>query len=341
MSRRRLAALAVALWALVAGCGDDDPDRQPAPGEARAAVLTRNVFIGTGLEALFTPDLAGVVRRLYDEVRASDPPARMARVADEIAARRPELVALQEAAIFATVTPPSTTEVVEYDFVALLVDALRTRGLDYRLVSSITNFDQSIPDETLRIVHFADRDAILARADVATREPAGAHFANRLEVPLGILTLAIPRGWCAITADVAGTTVRLVNTHLEAVSAPVREAQARELATLLAAESRPVLLLGDVNSPPAETTGAYGILRGAGFGDAWDQTHPGEAGLTCCFETDLRTADPLEGRIDVVLLRGPLAPESAEVVGEEPADRTASGLWPSDHAGVAAVLRSP
>ena len=34
-------------------------------------------------------------------------------------------------------------------------------------------------------------------------------------------------------------------------------------------------------------------------------------------------------------------PTSVDVVGEEPADRTASGLWPSDHAGVIATLTLP
>jgi hypothetical protein len=29
---------------------------------------------------------------------------------------------------------------------------------------------------------------------------------------------------------------------------------------------------------------------------------------------------------------------AAEVLGEEPEDRTAAGLWPSDHAGVVATL---
>ena len=30
---------------------------------------------------------------------------------------------------------------------------------------------------------------------------------------------------------------------------------------------------------------------------------------------------------------------AAEVIGEELGDRTAAGLWPSDHAGVVATLR--
>ena len=40
-----------------------------------------------------------------------------------------------------------------------------------------------------------------------------------------------------------------------------------------------------------------------------------------------------------VLFRQNLCALDADVVGDELNDRTASGLWPSDHAGVVADLR--
>ncbi len=46
----------------------------------------------------------------------------------------------------------------------------------------------------------------------------------------------------------------------------------------------------------------------------------------------------LDSRIDLVLHDEKVTAKSAEIVGEEPSDRTASGLWPSDHAGVVAEL---
>ena len=49
----------------------------------------------------------------------------------------------------------------------------------------------------------------------------------------------------------------------------------------------------------------------------------------------------LTERIDFVLFRGDFAVHSVEVVGDEPVDRTPSGLWPSDHAGVVAQLEVP
>jgi hypothetical protein len=62
----------------------------------------------------------------------------------------------------------------------------------------------------------------------------------------------------------------------------------------------------------------------------------------CCHATDLHNPDPtLTKRVDLVLTRSGFETVSADVVGEEPADRTQAGLWPSDHAGVVTTLRLP
>src|SRR5262249_46142111 len=44
-------------------------------------------------------------------------------------------------------------------------------------------------------------------------------------------------------------------------------------------------------------------------------------------------------RIDYVLTHGGVQAVSMKVVGASPSDRTASGLWPSDHAGIVATLQ--
>jgi hypothetical protein len=76
-----------------------------------------------------------------------------------------------------------------------------------------------------------------------------------------------------------------------------------------------------------------------------------------CHASNLLDPRPtLSRRIDLVLFRGRrgdhddegqrnddggFVAKSAEVVGDEPADRLVpSGLWPSDHAGVVATLRA-
>ena len=46
----------------------------------------------------------------------------------------------------------------------------------------------------------------------------------------------------------------------------------------------------------------------------------------------------LRSRIDFIFLKNGWQPLVVDVVGEEQNDRTATGLWPSDHAGVSAML---
>jgi exonuclease III len=63
-------------------------------------------------------------------------------------------------------------------------------------------------------------------------------------------------------------------------------------------------------------------------------------GFTCC--TDITSPTSMSGeRIDIVFVRGGVTPQAAEIVGVDPAKRTAAGLWPSDHAGVVATLQVP
>ena len=101
-----------------------------------------------------------------------------------------------------------------------------------------------------------------------------------------------------------------------------------------------IFVLGGCDAP------SYALLTGSGFTDTWAQMHPGDPGPTCCQASDLlNTVSTLDQRLDFVfwheglsLWRGGFDNVRVEIVGEAQADRTASGLWPSDHAGVVATL---
>jgi endonuclease/exonuclease/phosphatase family metal-dependent hydrolase len=83
-------------------------------------------------------------------------------------------------------------------------------------------------------------------------------------------------------------------------------------------------------------------LRDAGFVDSWAEAHPTQPGLTCCQEGDLlNSTAALFVRIDYVLTRGGFNTFSADILGEDTTDKTPTGLWPSDHAGVVARLTLP
>ena len=145
------------------------------------------------------------------------------------------------------------------------------------------------------------------------------------------------------SAEVRGASFTFFDTHLESFHPLVRQAQAAELAAIVGAVEGPLVLAGDLNSLPG-TEGAAILAApppfGPGLVDVWAALHPNQPGFTCCFAEDL--ADPallLDVRIDYVMVRG-LRPLTARVLGAAPGDH-ATGLWPSDHAGVTASLKVP
>lgn len=352
-------ALAAALAVTLAACGDDDEDSIIAyADDGKLTVMTRNLFLGANLDPVIAAIAGGdplavvtATTAAWNRVQANDFNARAVRLADEIATTLPDVVGLQEATLWrtgaadGTIFPPNAAGVV-YDYLAILQARLRERQLDYVAVQTLTLFDVEAPTATGVDVRLTDRQVILVRNGVPVAEPATAEartstFTTLVTLPgLGAQVL---RGWTATDVTVGGDRITVVNTHLESADGTVRTAQAVELVAALGGVAGPVVLVGDLNSVP----GAEGHLAvtTAGFSDVWTALHPGDAGLTCCFAEDLGEAtSTLATRIDDVLVRagtGTLTPETAVVVGEEVADRTAptGGLWPSDHAGLVVTVQ--
>lgn len=76
----------------------------------------------------------------------------------------------------------------------------------------------------------------------------------------------------------------------------------------------------------------------AGFKDVWNEVGEGP-GFTAEQNPDLLNAvSLLFQRIDYILFKNGWEPIEAKLVGESQKDRTKTGLWPSDHAGVSASL---
>ena len=322
-------------------------------GKRAITVMTRNLYLGTDLNPIFgAPNqlaLFAAVGTGWAQVQANDFPARAQAIADEISSTRPDLIGLQEAMLYRTQTPPdgpaTPAQTVAYDFVQLLVDALSQRGLDYTAVSTFTGTDAELPAGVppTMDVRLTDRVVVLARTDekqgdLVLSNPQSGSYATNITVPTVAGPIALRRGWASVDVARHGRAFRFVTTHLESFSGLVRNAQATQLLGGPASTSAPVVLVGDMNSGPGGDPAAYGILTGGGFDDAWN----GGAGLTCCHANDLHDPNPaLRERVDLVLTRGGFRTVSAEVIGDEPSDRTPSGLWPSDHAGVVATLKLP
>ena len=317
-------------------------------------VMTYNVYVGSSTDPLLATtnrlEIPAKVAELYATLEASDFPARAVAIAKIIKASRPHLIGLQEISKLRTQSPGDwlqgntqpNAEYVVLDFLGELQAALQAEGLSYKVAGQVENFDVEMPMATSPTdfvdVRLTDYDVILARSDVATANAMSATYQFKLPIPhFGI---EVPRGYVAADATVDGATYRVVNTHLESFAQQVRIAQARELVASLSAES-PVILLGDFNTPAVDGA-AYQLLIGAGYSDVWQADSEGD-GYTCCQAPDLRNEQStLDQRIDQVFIKGVALRQDASIrtatVGDMPTDRTPTGLWPSDHAGVVAHL---
>lgn len=320
-----------------------------AQGGPPVTVMTRNIYLGSELGGLFAAgspgELVAAASQVWANVLASDFPGRAEVLAAEVAEHRPLLIGLQEVSRFSAVNAAGAS--ITIDFLDILLGALADAGLHYRAVAIAPAFEGTLPaiDPTLGFVQatLLDRDVILVRTDVPPAqltvldEQVGL-FDAALELPVLGAPLRIDRGWGYVDVRMRNREFRFVNSHFEAFDPGefIRVQQARELLAGPLDTDLPVVLLGDFNSN-AEANGlAYRILIDeGGFEDAWSTANPGDPGLTCCHDADLRNEEvDLRSRIDLILVRDGVRVREMERVGIDPAMRTPSGLWPSDHAGV-------
>ena len=364
MRRSRLIPLLTGI-VLLAACADvrqpTAPAVRPAASHGVASgspivVMTRNLYLGANIDPLIAPgaDPAQVLPAALAQLNHTDFPARAQALAMEIVANQPHAVGLQEVSHY---TFDTAAGVQQLDFVVVLQAYLAAMGSPYDLAVRQNNVTLFIPlggAGGLNSITYTDGDAILVRHGVSWSAPAAGHYATQVELTVAGTTFDNLRGWTAVTVDVNGVDFRFVNTHLEIqLFRPIQEAQATELATMLEAETLPVILVGDFNSAanpsaPAESkTDSYRILRDAGFADVELRQPHSSTMVTCCNAADLSNVEPTYNqRLDLVLVRfgesGFGGQSSIELVGETSADRFLDPhgyyLWPSDHAGVVAQL---
>jgi hypothetical protein len=379
-----LLAAALALLALAIPAPADATKR--ASGGPKITVMTRNLFLGADLApaigAAGIPqaiDGAGVI---WNEFQRTRFPERAIPLAREIKRSNPDLVGLQEVALWRKQMPsdggappisplagatPAT--MVEQDFLAILRRALKRIGAKHRVVVVQEEFDGELPVDadasdatgTGPLAGFgADfdarltmRDVILARRGSKVRlgKTRRGHYETRYEPNIGGITISVDRGWVSVEARIRGRSARggrarvrrfrFVNTHLEAFGDPtIREAQARELIAGPLRARKQVILVGDLNSGVArhnepERPGddlAFRALAGFGMKD-------NGAVQSCCYDDLFDPNAVFDHTVDHVLTKPGLRRKRAYVTGDDPDERTPSGLWPSDHGGVVSRLQ--
>lgn len=323
-------------------------------------VMTYNVNEGTDfLQIQAATDVNSflvAVGQTITQVRETNPPARMRAVARQIIEAGPELVSLQEldewyTAPFNPLTGACGAPTLEYAMLQELQDALADQGAHYAIAEEAQQYafpsvPGFIPPSTYLCVSVVNHVAILARTDLDPERfhwsnPQSAQYATVLQFPSPIGLLPLPRAWVSVDVTYDRKDFRFIGTHLESVVPAIREAQGAELRGGPANTSLPVILAMDSNAQaaPLPQDPTYMDFIAAGFSDGWADLFPFVPGLTCCqAELDNNPVSQLYQRIDLILTLGDAKVRDIALFGLDPRTKTEGGLWPSDHAGVAAQL---
>lgn len=360
---RKLAVFALLSLAVTGWAAADDRHE-----DAKVEIMTQNMDDGTDQTYLIAAILglapltvAQAVDLTYAELWYSALPLRAAYIAAEIARKSPDIVAVQEAALWRIGPTPETANVVIFDNLALLVAALRIAGVRYDVVAVNVLSDLAAPGSA-GALRFTDRNAMLLRSDL--RPPAfqlsNVH-ANTYATTLPFAGFTVKAGWISADVHVGNKQLRIVTTHLESpiehvqAATDVQVAQAEELIHELRNLTIPVVICGDFNSDALhggfiDSTPTVGLIEAAGYTEVWPATHAaGDKGLTWPYYLEdqfpggappppfFAPSTPFE-RIDLFFSKG------LEVTGSDLVFTHMPRLhdippYASDHAGVVAVFR--
>lgn len=295
-------------------------------------VMTRNLYLGAdltpGVRATSFQGLVNAAGGILDSVDKNKFGTRARGVAAEILAQKPDLVGLQEAALWRTAPctqspiPPKATT-VRYDYLKLLLKQLNKGKSRYKAVVSQNEFDFEIYSNTDGNEatsapgcafgaelngRLTMRDVILVRRGVKTTRARKGNFDTLLQVKPAGVPVNVTRGWTSVDATVGGSRkFRFVNAHLEAFDSEasnptnkgtslgngqIREAQAKELIARggpAAKNKLPVILVGDLNSDKkTEVKPGDGLAYKAMLAAGFVERSASKP-FSCCINADLLT----------------------------------------------------
>jgi endonuclease/exonuclease/phosphatase family metal-dependent hydrolase len=345
-----------------------------AMGAAHAAddvtVMTRNVYLGADLgPALRSTNVTDFIKNtgeIYRQLEATKYKQRAKGLADEIQARKPDLIGLQEVALWRegpvdigaiTSQKPKAAKVYQ-DFLKILLKQVNKGPVKYEVVKVQNEFDFEAPTDTDgnlsngtfgadKDIRLTMRDAILKRSGtrVKVKDQQGARYTKKNSFTVKVanqVEVTSIRGWLSTRAKVKkGPWFTFANTHLEAFDdrtrvPSIRAKQAKEFAKAMGKVKGPLIAVGDFNSDsPGLVPGdeqAFEALRKAGFKDIGTTTP-----MSCCIagSYDMQSGgsiDDFDHRVDQIFTTTPkkITKVKTWVTGLE----QSYGFWHSDHAGV-------
>jgi endonuclease/exonuclease/phosphatase family metal-dependent hydrolase len=382
-TRRASLALAMALIACLAFAGAAEA-KGKAPKKQKGTavkVMTRNLYLGADLTPAIssksTSEFIEANGEIVRTVEATDFPKRAKGLAGEILEKEPDLVGLQEAALWRE-APPSLGPVfskkpdattVKYDFLKLLLAQLNRGKQRYKVAVVQDEFDFEAPADANGVPgdgpgggtgllanaevngRLTMRDAILTRvhAGVTVSNPQMGHFSHLLvEKVAGSTEVTVTRGWVSVDARVRGSRkFHFVDTHLESFDDPaeypsIRAQQASELVAPggPATSKLPVILVGDLNSDVKTEVKPGDGQAYRVLKQAGFRERSTEKPTGCCIESqllDTGTNAEMNHKVDHVMTSDP---KQVKLLRSAVTGRQMhNGLWDSDHAGLFSELK--
>ena len=380
----RLAAAVVAIGTVLVPLTTSTAEAKPINPDAPLTVMTRNIYLGADIQRplravagetdpgtilVKLANANALTRSIVDQTKF---PRRAQLLAREVVATQPDLIALQEVALWRhgpleldKVAVPNA-ETVDYDYLQILLAALDAAGQDYEAVAVQYESDVEAPSfvgippniQNPQDVRLTMRDVVLmkVRDGLSLVDSGGGHYslANTLVIPLAGKNMVFTRGFAWADVKVGAKKVRFIDTHLEAFGSNFALGQAQELlAGPASREGTTTIIACDCNSDPLNSTlsngvehrAPYDFIRSQGFTDEWLQWLPAEQGWTSGLSELVNDPTPVKfnHRIDMIFARTPsgkpLDVTAGQVTGTTLADRDpVENVWPSDHGGVVLTL---
>jgi len=245
-------------------------------------VMTRNLYLGVDImrplaavaalpeDAPLIPDVITALGNATHEARGivddTDFGTRSKLLAQEIAAAKPDLVGLQEVALWRsgdlqlTQAAIPNAETVDLNFLKMLRAELKANGVPYRPVSVNWLSDVEAPSfggtlaapENPRDVRLTMRDVILMRVGSGLKVLRNKErdYTNGLQVDIAGRPLDFTRGYQWVDVQRGQKRFRFINTHLEAFSSDMAFLQMQEMLEGPASTARTTIIACDCNSDP-------------------------------------------------------------------------------------------
>lgn len=371
---------AVALLAIALACTAFAGLAQAKAKGSLVSVMTRNLYLGADLtpaiESKSTSEFIEANGGIYRQVEATNFPVRAKGLAKEILQNEPDLVGLQEVALW-RIAPPSLGPVfsgrpeattVKYDFLKLLLAQLNKKKALYKPVVVQDEFDFEAPADANGVpgdgpggtgvlanaetnARLTMRDVILQRlrSGVVTSNPKSGNFSHLLVVKVaGAKEVSVTRGWTSVDAKVRGSKkFHFVNTHFEAFDneaeyPSIRAQQASELVAPggPATSGLPVILVGDLNSDVKTEVKPGDGQAYQVMTQAGFRERAANKPTGCCIDSsyDLKTGSNAEmnHKVDHIMTS---SPKQVKLVSSKVTGRSkTNGYWDSDHAGLFSTL---